>query len=53
MATKVYGIRLNDEDKKVLETEAKRNGLTIAEYVRALARLKVDLKMTIKSLRER
>lgn len=53
MATKVYGIRLNDEDKKTLEEEASRNHLTVAEYVRHLARLKVDLKMTIKRIQAR
>ena len=51
METKVLGLRMKEKDKKNLEREAKKNGLTIAEYIRHLARLKVDLKMTITELR--
>jgi hypothetical protein len=51
METKVLGIRLKDEDKANLEREAKKNGMSVSEYVRQLARLKVSLKMTIKNLR--
>jgi hypothetical protein len=48
METKILGIRLKDKDKKNLEREAKRNGMTVADYIRHLARLKVSLKTTIK-----
>lgn len=51
MATKVLGIRLKEEDKKNLEREALKNGLTVADYIRHLARLKVSLKTTIRELR--
>jgi len=51
MSTKVMGIRLKDEDKANLEREAKKNGMTVSDYIRHLARLKVSLKMTIKELR--
>ena len=51
MATKVLGIRLREEDKKNLEREAAKNGLTVADYIRHLARLKVSLKTTIRELR--
>ena len=51
MATKVLGIRLKEEDKKNLEREALKNGLTVSDYIRHLARLKVSLKTTIRELR--
>ena len=51
METKIIGIRLKDSEKKALQAEAKRNGLSLADYIRYLSRLKVDLKMTIKNLR--
>jgi len=53
MGTTILGIRLKEEDKVTLKKEAKRNGLSLSEYIRTLARLKVDLKMTIKNLRKR
>jgi uncharacterized protein (DUF1778 family) len=52
MATTVLGVRLKEEDKKILQREAKRNGMTLSDYIRNLARLRVDLKMTINNLKE-
>lgn len=51
MRTKVLGLRMKEEDKENLEREAKKNGLTVADYIRHLARLKVSLKTTIKESR--
>jgi hypothetical protein len=42
---------MKEEDKANLEREAKKNGLTVADYIRHLARLQVSLKTTIKELR--
>jgi len=52
MGTKILGLRMKEEDKKNLEREAKRNGLSVADYIRHLARLKVSLKTTIRELRK-
>ena len=51
METKTIGIRLKDEDKKNLERQAARNGLTVAQYIRMLAKLNVSLKTVIKEMR--
>ncbi len=52
MRTKVYGIRLSEIEEKLLKTEAKRNNLSLAGYIRQLARLKVDLKATVRGLQK-
>ena len=53
MATKVLGIRMTEEDKKNLEREALKKGMSVADYNRHLARLRVSLKTTIRKMRKK
>ncbi len=50
MRTKILGIRLSGEEEWMLKKEAKRNNLSLADYIRQLARLKVDLKAEVLNL---
>jgi len=51
--TRVFGIRMTDEERRNLEREAKKNGMTLSAYIRHLSTLRADIKMTIKELRSR
>jgi len=42
MKTKVYGIRLTDEERKRLEKRAKKLGLTLAAYIRYVGKLEIE-----------